>query len=119
MNISGRFLVAFTLLLFLFGCSSTKEIKRSSKNWVIPESKDLQITLKNGDVFIFQKNEYKVFLEKKVLKGLGTKGESIRKVTIPYDEIVKVEVLRSRIINYLAVTGFVILIGGTLYYLLN
>ena len=112
--------IILMIIFTLIGCSpSTTNLKKIKKRWNIPENKDLVITLVNGDVFLFQKGEYKVFKEKNVLKGLGAKPENknnISKVVIPLAKIHKVEVTNTQITMYLVTAAVVTGLGVMVYF---
>ena len=116
--------VVLMFSIFLSGCSSAYQIKKIKKRWNIPENEDIRITLVSGDAFDFQKDEYKVFNELQVLKGLGIKTEperarEISQVVIPLDDIYAVEVLSERNYKYLITAGVVGGIGTIVYLLLS
>lgn len=113
--------IILMIIFTLIGCSpSTTNLKKIKKRWNIPENKDLVVTLVNGDIFLFQKGEYKVFKEKNVLKGLGAKPENkndISKVVIPLNKIEKVEITNTQITMYLVTAAVVTGIGVIVYFI--
>jgi len=112
--------IILMIIFTLIGCSpSTTNLKKVKKRWNIPENKDLVVTLVNGDVFLFQKGEYKVFKEKNVLKGLGAKPENkndISKVVIPLNKIETVKITNTQMTMYLVTAAVVTGIGVIVYF---
>lgn len=113
--------IILMIIFTLIGCSpSTTNLKKIKRRWNVPENKDLVVTLINGDVFLFQKGEYKVFKEKNVLKGLGAKPENknnISKVVIPLAKIQKVEITNTQTTMYLITAAVVTALGVMVYFI--
>jgi len=110
--------------LLVTGCSSAYQIKKIKNRWNIPENEDVRITLINGDSFDFQKDEFKVFNEMQVLKGLGIKISPVREdqisqVVIPLDDIQSIQIQNQRTYQYLITAGVIGGIGTLVYFLLR
>lgn len=118
----NRVISILLIVSFLFmGCSTSTELRKQKTHWNIPEDISLRVELTNGDVYDFERGDFRVFKEQKAIKGLARKNsntEEINQVVIPFNNINKAWNTGGTIVSSYVTVGLLVT-GGIGIYLIT